>query len=522
MASTGNGFYGRGLRATDIKSALYGADNYREGNYWSTASKNLLGSYDESNRLLERDYSNALMEAYSSKIKQQGSISSSGIVGAAKGELLENTELAYQQAYEAYKNNLAKNKQNVLESYVKQSEELNKLMTERSQMFSKYSEKYYDYLQFLYDEYYADAEANKDNIWNNPLFRSKYLTPNYDEEGNVIDYSLRSKEDLYNPIYEENPETGEKEYYSLYDEEGNLTSFGIDYFDQLENYMQRDVKTFGNWLYETDEELYNWAYTPGENIYDWSSYDGTNAGTFRELVGRESSDRLYSFAERASGLTTGQIKGIYSDVSTKFEELSNLNFKDNGKQFLTESKGIIDEIEKLSKDLGIQSDMETIMGMSWDSARDSIDDALKYVKDSGEMAGDWFKNFGGFLGVGAAAPGASMAAAVHGGATIAGAAASVPWIGWAILGVMAVGGIVSASIATDEQRKLNEQLSKSIQYNFNNMLRNMVDYSVAKRSGATADTFKSTDYIKISKKKEEQERIEQEKRNRVPMTVNLL
>ena len=73
---------------------------------------------------------------------------------------------------------------------------------------------------------------------------------------------------------------------NLKNDDGSLSGKGIEFFDQLFNARTEgsDVRGFGEWLNEQDEDLYNWA--KGQDVFNYT-YAGTNLGTANVMSGRE-------------------------------------------------------------------------------------------------------------------------------------------------------------------------------------------------------------------------------------------
>ena len=281
----------------------------------------------------------------------------------------------------------------------------------------------------------------------------------------------------------------------MFDEEGNLTAQGTKYFDLLENYFSKDENnegyiTFGNWLFDTDKELYDWAYEEGQNIYDWSS-DGTNAGTWRELTGRSSRDYDYSWVEHLGSMTTEKVKDTFSDIQTRLNDMDKWNLKDKATDYLTNVSDVITDLEKLTTELGVTQDIEEGMGITWSELRKYVNQVKRLTTTQGDMAGEWFGTAAEGLVIGA---GGGFAAGGPLGATIGGIAGLLTGIGF-------------GSANTDDTRNRNKQVSTAVKYEMQNLIDNIVSYSIAKQDNPelNVNTYewrrfdRNKDYTKTSK-----------------------
>lgn len=504
--ANGGGIYGRGLTKQSILQSLRTMDNGQTGSYWDESVRDLNKYYDDIRDVYSGQFNEAIDQAYASKRRRDALINMSTVVGGGKQALLGQSDLSYQQAYDSYVQNLAEQNQSLLQSYSENLNNIQATLDERAENFATFGNLHYDYLKYLYDKYYLENE-NPTGPWTNDVFSQMYLTvdttpegtPLFDDKGNAItDESgnqlyehLRSRQSLYNVAYDD-----EGTYNSIYDKNGFLTPFGRQYFDMIENMEYgNDAETFGDWLYQKDQDLWEYMYQ-AENIFDKSS-DKTNAGTFRELTGRSSRDYTYSIAEHFGALSKGTIKGFFNDIYSNIENTFRGNLKDRGQSAINNSEQIVDQIAKLTKDLGLETEFGDD---TWESLKSAIKQADSYVKSGGEMTLDWFTTtysltqataaagVGLGLAVGAIGGGTAGTALLPGlgtaGGTAAGSAAGVA--AGAIIGgiVGLIGGIITSSVTTDKQRKVNEQYASQLKSQLQSTVDQIVAYSLAKRDNS--------------------------------------
>ena len=455
------GIYGRGFTASDMASALLKADDTKTGSFWTEASDALSLSYSKSLESVNRQYDEAILQAYRASEQNKQFAGTYGLVGLGRGALISSQDAALMEAYNTYKMKQAEQQSELYQNYLSGQQNLQAALQERAENFVSLEQSYYDYAKYIYDEYYGNRNANIQNPFdvNAPVNWNWLLTQSYDEEGNpVVDeegnpiMELRNRQDLYS---------------ELYDEHRNLTGKGTMFYDLIENRQYQGVTSYGQWLQETNPELYSWAYDPNQNIYD-SSSDNTNAGTFRELTGRSSTDYDYTWIEHVAALDEGEIKSVFEPMTEKLNELANVNMKDKAAGYLDAMKPAVQEVKKLALELGIYQDMER-MGVDWNKLMSLPEEMRKQVKTGGQMAENWFRDY-------------LFDTALAGIAGFVGGSA-VPVIGntaGAVLGLAAgaTGGIVHGSVDVDEQRKSNEITGNYVRDTFSNLMRAMTQFAV--------------------------------------------
>ena len=325
MATTSS--TGMVLTASDAASQLYSQDRDSTGRLtWANLynSNTLAGATAQQS--LNNSYTDATTQAYISYLNNKSALQNSNVVGSARASSLAAYDSSYQSTLADYQSTLSENRSAINESVSENEENITAALTERAQNYADYTSAHYDYLSKLYDEY---LEGNNDlfdrDNWSKYLYTEALLdeegNEQYNEDGNlVLDDSatrLKTWQELSDVSVDDNGE-----YTSLLDENGNLTSLGIDYFDQLENDQANadGGYSWNDYLLDTNEDLYNWA-----NSYDYYNYTqaGTNAGTVRTKYGMMSTDMTYSYLERFGGMTSTQINDTFSSFTSEMENLIN-------------------------------------------------------------------------------------------------------------------------------------------------------------------------------------------------------
>lgn len=468
---------------------------------------------------LIKNYGEQTAQAYLQYLQNKNAIQTSQIVGAGKQELLSQQRLALQDAYNTYSQGLAQGQSEIATAAAQQESAITEALYSDAEYTNLYEQAHYDYLAELYKQY----EEGENKLFDEELWQ-QYLAPQIqatddkgnllyiDEEGNITteetdtpsyeDRRLMTRSELMNMITE-----------PVYDEEGNLTNDyllnlkGIDFYDLIENRLATvgEGMSFGEYLSETNPELYNWS--TSYNPYDYTE-DGTRAGTFKTMTGRASTDYLYSFAERAGGMEEGQIKEMFAkfeEASTELGKLISESGRDLPEQAFGQIDTMVNEIHTLAKDLGIDKDLESQMGMTWEQFTSQITNYANETATGGEMAGAFFGDvvhdasvgttIGSGVGAGVGAVlGAVAGSVVPGVGTAVGAgvgASAVAGVG-AIAGAIVGGivGIIRGFVNMDNQRNTNKRMAELSKQSFDNIVNVMTQYALQTRRNADINSNK--------------------------------
>ena len=465
---------------SDIKSQLAEANrDYYGRKVW----ENLYGSIDYAKQKqlgrLEQDYSSAVSEAYASAHRANQAIAGSNLGVGYKAAASEATDLALSEAYDTYRQKYLEGVSEVENLSAKQTENVTNALSEQAKYTRDFAGKPYEYLQYVFNKYSEGERAN--NIFYNEELWKRYTKEVKDERGNPTgERELKSWDEIANyGAYEELADklgNIEKQWTGLFDASGNLTIKGVDFFDQMINQLAYEGQgiSFSNWLAENDEKLYDWARS--YNPYNYTEA-GTNLGSFKTMVGLTSTDEKYTFMERFGGLSKSEVDSMYSGFTNKLNELNkkiSSSSGKNSKQITSEFTNLTAEIGKLTKQLGITSDIENEIGMS-------LDDLGKYLASNASTAvsnGDiWLQ------GVQTAVTSIGSGAAI--GAKAGGGKGAI--IG-AIVG--AVVGSVAAAVEAQGTKEQNKELAKASRDAYDNLVTTLITYSQNKQREAQINYYK--------------------------------
>lgn len=473
--------YGWVFTDSDTKVNLYNSnrDYYGEKTFeklYNQATVSAQASLD----VAQKNYQNSLVEAYASAMGSKSALAQTNLYGEAKEAQIADINAAMQSAFNTYQNNLLAQEQTINEKYQQNISAIDTALTQQAENYNALAGSAYEYLQYLYDEYDMSGD-DENNIFANDKLWSRYTT--IDEDG-----ARRLK--TWQELVKGEGMTDAGEYTGLFDDKGNLTIKGSEFFDQMFNEVSVAGKGgkykygqgYWEWLNETNPELKAWAQS--SNPYDYNAA-GTNIGSFKEDVGLLSTDETYRFMERFGGFTAEEAKSMYaefeSEISKLMSDASGEKGKNKGRDITKDTLSLSNKLQDYCDKLGIP-----LTNDDWQAINSELQRYIAGTKTMGQMAGDWFgttfTTTATMTGTGAA-----LGSVVPGVGTGAGAVAGV------IIG--GLGGIITASIATDEQRKANQKNAKDATARLNEVLVYLTNYASEQQKSISSD-YKSKYGIK--------------------------
>ena len=472
--------YGMIYDTASIKSQLAEANrDYYGRKTW----EDLYGSIEYAKQKqigqLEQDYSTAMAEAYASAYRANQGIAASNLGEGYKAAAMEETDIALEEAYNAYKQNYLSGVAEIESAAAQQTQTVTNALTEQAEYIRDFANTPYQYLQYVFEQY-GEGEQSENIFYNEEMWK-RYTKEVKDEQGNLTgERELKSWEEIadYGAYEEITDEFGnvQKQWTGLYDEQGNLTIKGADFFDQMINQLAYEGRgiSFGQWLAENNQELYDWSQS--YNPYDYTEA-GSNIGSFKTMVGLTSTDEKYTFMERFGGLSKSEVDKMYSGFTSKLTELNSKVMQSSGrdaKEITNEFTDLTAEIGKLTDQLGITADIESELGMS-------LDDLGKYLANNASNAvsnGDiWWQGIlttGSSIGVGAAI-----------GAKAGG--------GWGALAGAIVGtivGVISGISGSEQTKEQNRALAQASRDAYDDLVTTLITYSQNKQRQAQIDYYK--------------------------------
>lgn len=452
----------------NVANQLYEQNrDYNNRQTWHTALAENTAQGATALAELERQYNTATNEAYVSYLKNKNALQNSAVAGEGKDELLSQNDLALQEAYDSYRNSLTEGSAKIASAVVESETAINEALEEQAQYTADYANLHWDYLEQLFYDY----SQGENTIFDSKLW-SKYTVdePVLDAEGNPM------YDEQGNPVTEKRIMTRDELASQLYDENGNLTMQGVDFYDQIENAVAQGGTgmSWGDYLAENNEDVFNWA--TNYNPYNYT-FEGTNAGTFRTMVGMASTDNMYSFAERYGGLSEAEINEMYEPFKQHLEELNSINGAKNPDKVIEAISNINDDLWNMAEELGLDADMEEL-GITRQQTKQWLLDVRTGVKSKEEVAEEYALTVTQFT-VGGAAAGAI------GGSAFAGVGAGPGALLGAALGF--IGGNIAADQSKREAQAHNRKIINQLKTDYMQMLNNTINQSLAGKRQAEID-----------------------------------
>lgn len=452
----------------NVANQLYEQNrDYNNRQTWHTALAENTAQGATALAELERQYNTATNEAYVSYLKNKNALQNSAVAGEGKDELLSQNDLALQEAYDSYRNSLAEGSAQIASAVAESEIAINKALEEQAQYTADYANLHWDYL----DQLFHDYSQGENTIFDSKLW-SKYTVdePVLDAEGNPM------YDDQGNPVTEKRIMTRDELASQLYDENGNLTMQGVDFYDQIENAVAQGGTgmSWGDYLAENNEDLFNWA--TSYNPYNYT-FEGTNAGTFRTMVGMASTDNMYSFAERYGGLSEAEINKMYEPFKQHLEELNSIDGAKDPDKVIEGIQNINNDLWNMAEELGLDGDMEEL-GITRQQTEQWLLDVRTGVKSRAEVAEEYAATVTLYT-VGSAAVGAV------GGSAFAGVGAGPGALFGGVLGL--VGGHIVAEEQKKEAEAHNKEVTDQLKTEYVQILNNTINQSLAGKRQADID-----------------------------------
>lgn len=317
--------YGMNITASDMRSLLEKNDKQQSGvRTWRQLFGNASLGFNAQSDALTTDYTDAIAKAYESNFKQNDAIMGAGLASGITKEMLSASRNDLHTAYETYIRNYGSDMATAAETYGEEVGAIDAALTERATNFSNLYNSAYKYLS---EELFGATQTLRGTAENGAV--AKYEGEGKDakfagyEPINRDYINEHGLQWIYRLDEDGNPTTELRDWtdlsHDLMNSDGSLTKRGIQFFDQMfntpyENYMhvdgERKIRSFDEWLSDTDAELRDWWI--GQDVFNYN-FAGTNKGTSQIMTGRESTDDIYGAYEYAD--TSGLNRSLPSTTS---------------------------------------------------------------------------------------------------------------------------------------------------------------------------------------------------------------
>ena len=348
--------------------------NYNNQRTWSQ----LYGSVDLAGQAAREsvmtDFGRAAGDAYRTAMINKGAIAGSNLITGNKQNAMLDNELALSQAYDSYIQNYRSGMEQVAQNTTAARNTVTGQLMNQAENTVKYANSHIDYLYELWNKYSNNelssnpfSDITMANFMKNAL--DKDGTPLTNDDGTPV-MELINRNELNDILYE-----------TVIGPDGTLTTqltaAGVAFFDNMEHNQLLGEYSFGDYLSETDAELYDWA--TSENLYNYAPNQfgkSTNDATFRTLVGQESTDEVFTKMENFFGLTPDAIKTRHATLETNIQQyLDDVSSKNVDKRDQA-AQNISKEISELIDDFDLTEEYTEMLKNEY-KYEGSIEEFLK-------------------------------------------------------------------------------------------------------------------------------------------------
>lgn len=381
---------GMNFTASDMKKLLEENDRTQRGvRSWREKFGNASLAYGASTGTLRSDYTDVISQAYKSNLAQQNTILGSGLSASAMSDAVAMSRMDLHNAYSQYISNYGKASNELAAGYQSELKGIDTMLTDRAKNFANLYSNAYTYLSDVLN----NAKWRRDN----------YDAPTYEGKGKkakqtgweqietdyLSDHQMAGLRDKNNNLL-----SWDQLSHKFFNPDGSLNKEGVRFFDQVFNARPEDytdeeghaIRSFDEWLSETDPELREWYASQDEFNYN---FDGRNKGTANVMLGRGSADDAYAPKE-------------YVDIedAANVNESNRKTFNEHAK-FITKSKKEVLSAYKNNFGVTNTRDQENTRKLidettqEWDNYRTSmqkgIDNAYSFIRK--EFGEDLYSQF---------------------------------------------------------------------------------------------------------------------------------
>ena len=257
--------YGVNFLASDMRKILEENDRQQNGvRSWKQLFGNAALDYNAQSDALKTDYASYIADAYAANFKRQNAILGAGYNTGATNAFLADNRNDLLSAYDTYVKNYQQNASALADNYNEETDIYNKALDERAKNFASLYSKAYDYLsQELNGAYQIFGEGDTQTTVD--YMTDQGLTWMRDENGVLKSWNELSY-DLFDRDTGELTDTGRDFYNRIFN--GIPQAWIRDVDDTKSDVTQRAMRSFDEWLSDTDPTLREW----------WASQDEFNVG----------------------------------------------------------------------------------------------------------------------------------------------------------------------------------------------------------------------------------------------------
>lgn len=285
--------YGMNIPASNIKNMLEQNDIQQNGvRTWRQLLGGASQSFAAKSSALKTDYSDAISKAYRANLEQMDTIAGSSLSAGANAKLTQLNREELAATYQKYIQGYTQDASALTKEYADEVNTIEGALNERAENYSNLFNKAYTYLT----EELALGDLTVPDL-DKPIFDKKKEKPTgYENKVTdyLSDYGLDWMRDEQGNMLTWN-DLAQK----MFNEDGSLNEQGVMFYDAIFNampqgYLSREdgskIRSFDEWLSETDTELRDWVVS--QDIFNYNAA-GTNRGTANLMTGRDATDVSY-------------------------------------------------------------------------------------------------------------------------------------------------------------------------------------------------------------------------------------
>lgn len=274
--------YGVNILASDMRDWLEENDRQQSGvRSWKQLFGNAALGYNAQSDVLKTDYASTIAGAYKANFERQNAVLGAGLNAGATGAFLADNRNDLLTAYDSYVRNYQSDVSALAKNYANEVGTYDEALDQRAKNFASLYNKAYDYLsQELNGAYQTFGEGDKQTTID--FFTDQGLDWMRNDAGVLKSWNELSY-DLFDNDTGELTDTGRDFYNRIFN--GVPQAWMRDVDDTNSDVTKRAVRSFDEWLGDTDPTLREWWASQDE-----FAVDGINKDTALKRLGIDKMD----------------------------------------------------------------------------------------------------------------------------------------------------------------------------------------------------------------------------------------
>lgn len=274
--------YGVNILASDMRDWLEENDRQQSGvRSWKQLFGNAALGYNAQSDVLKTDYASMIADAYKANFERQNAVLGAGLNAGATGAFLADNRNDLLTAYDSYVRNYQSDVSALAKNYANEVGTYDEALDQRAKNFASLYNKAYDYLsQELNGAYQTFGEGDKQTTID--FFTDQGLDWMRNDAGVLKSWNELSY-DLFDNDTGELTDTGRDFYNRIFN--GVPQAWMRDVDDTNSDVTKRAVRSFDEWLGDTDPTLREWWASQDE-----FAVDGINKDTALKRLGIDKMD----------------------------------------------------------------------------------------------------------------------------------------------------------------------------------------------------------------------------------------